>query len=143
MNALYVGTDMVRILISSDQTGGALALCEVAVTPGGGPPMHVHGREDETFHVLEGEITVWVDGRQHVARAGDTLFGPRGIPHRFQNCTDRPARMLVAMTPGGFEGYFREVGVPAIPGAPAPALGPEVIARFMAHADRYGITFVA
>ncbi len=142
MNGLYVGADTVRILVSSDQTGGGLALCDVVVAPGGGPPMHVHAREDETFHVLEGELTFWVNGDRHVARAGDTLFGPRGIPHRFQNCTDRPARMLVAMTPGGFEGYFREAGLPAMPGMDAPPLSPEVIARLMAPAERYGLAFV-
>ncbi len=143
MRVIHVGTDTVRILVSSEQTGGALALCDIAVAPGGGPPMHLHTREDETFHVLEGEITFWVDGRQHVGRAGDTLFGPRGIPHRFQNCTDRPARMLVAMTPGGCEGFFREAGVPAAPGEAAPPLSPAVIARFSAAAERYGLSFVA
>ncbi|MCU0987573.1 MAG: hypothetical protein MUC89_22030 [Acetobacteraceae bacterium] len=44
MNGLYVGADTVRILVSSDQTGGGLALCDVVVAPGGGPPMHVHAR---------------------------------------------------------------------------------------------------
>lgn len=142
MTSLHVGADTVRNLIASEHTGGTLALCEVAVAPGGGPPLHVHTREDEAFHVLEGELTFWVGGEQRIARAGDTLFGPRGIPHRFENLSGRPARMLVAMTPGGFEGYFREAGLPAEPGVDAPPLGPAVIARLMAPAERYGLAFV-
>lgn len=143
MSALHVGADTVRILVSSEQTGGALALCDIAIAPGGGPPMHLHTREDEAFHVLEGEVTFWVGAERRVAGAGETLFGPRGVPHRFQNCTDRPARMLVAMTPGGFEGYLREAGVPAVPGVAAPPLSPAVIARLAAPAERYGLAFVA
>lgn len=143
MSGLHVGADTVRILVSSEDTGGAMALCDVTVAPGGGPPMHIHHREDETFHILDGEITLWVGGAQRLARAGETLFGPRGIPHRFENRSARPARMLVAMTPGGFARYFREAGIPAAPGAAAPPLSPAVIARLLAPAERHGLAFVA
>jgi quercetin dioxygenase-like cupin family protein len=141
--ALFVAADRVEILVGAAESGGTLSLVEVWVSPGGGPPMHLHEREDETFHVLEGEITFWRGGEMHVARAGETVFGPRGIPHRFQNCADAPARMLVAMTPGGFDGYFREVGTPAEPGASPPPLTPALVERLLAPAERYGLRFVA
>lgn len=142
MSALFVASDLVEILVSAAQSGGTLSLVDVLVQPGGGPPMHVHAKEDETFHVTAGEVTFWRDGVMLTARAGETVFGPRGVPHRFENRSTAPARMLVAMTPGGFCGYFREVGIPAVPGAAPPALDAALIARLLAPAERYGLAFV-
>jgi uncharacterized RmlC-like cupin family protein len=53
--------------------------------------MHIHTREDETFYVLAGEIEVTVGGERDVLRAGDSVFLPRGIPHRLENLTSQPA----------------------------------------------------
>jgi uncharacterized cupin superfamily protein len=48
---------------------------------GTGSPLHVHSREDEWFYVIDGELTLWVDGETIVAPAGSFVFGPKGIPH--------------------------------------------------------------
>ncbi|MEY4198446.1 MAG: Quercetin 2,3-dioxygenase [Verrucomicrobiota bacterium] len=87
--------DVYRILATGDQTGGAYALCEARVLPGGGPPPHIHHREDESFFVLEGEITFQLAGKKVVAKAGSFIQGPRGIPHAFKNESTVPARMLI------------------------------------------------
>lgn len=142
MSAFFVAGDRVEILVGAEQAGGTLSLFDISVQPGGGPPLHVHGREDETFRVLEGELTFWVGGESRVVAAGEAAFGPRGVPHRFENRSNRPARMLVAVTPGGFCGYFREVGTPATEGMAAPALDEAAIARLLAPAERYGLRFV-
>lgn len=142
MTSLHVAGDRVDILIGAGQSGGTLTLVDVTVPPGGGPPLHVHTREDETFHVLEGEITFRRGEDVIVARAGETVFGPRGIPHRFENRSAAPARLLVAMTPGGFEGFFREVGTEVVAGEPAPPVTPELAARLVAAAGAFGLAFV-
>ncbi len=75
--------------------------------------MHVHHAEDEGFFVLEGEVDFYLAGAAaHRARPGDFVFGPRGVPHRFEVVTPE-ARMLVLGTPGGAERFFREMGEPA------------------------------
>src|SRR5712692_8932007 len=49
--------DVYRFLATGDDTNGKYALWEAIVPPGGGPPPHVHSREEEGFYILEGEIT--------------------------------------------------------------------------------------
>src|SRR5689334_10528804 len=72
------------ILIDGSETGGALAILEGVQRPGGEPPLHVHTREDETFYVIEGKMSVWVGGAIHHLSAGDSIFLPRGVPHTFR-----------------------------------------------------------
>jgi quercetin dioxygenase-like cupin family protein len=104
---------LAEITLTAEDTGGALSLIEVTEPPGASAPMHVHHREDETFVMLEGEATFEVGDLVVHARAGDTVFGPRGVPHRY---TVGPAgcRILFVMTPGGFERLVRDMSVPAL-----------------------------
>ncbi len=103
---------LAEILVTSDQTGGALSVIEVTEPPGAAAPLHVHHREDETFVILEGEVSLEVGGEAVPAVAGDVVFAPRRIPHRY---VVGPAgcRMLFVTTPGGFEALVREMSVPA------------------------------
>lgn len=137
-----VGNHRVTILLDAAATGGAIGLLEIAVPPGSGPLPHIHGREDETYHVLEGEVVFTVDGERHVVRAGGTAFGPRGIPHEFHNEGAETARMLVAVTPGGFEEYFAECGTPPAADRRPVRPSPDLLMRLVGNASRYGITFV-
>lgn len=137
-----VGGDRVRILIEAAATGGALGMIEIEVAPGNGPPPHVHSREDETFHVLEGELVLTVGGERQTLRAGETAFAPRGIPHGFRNDGRSAARVLVTLTPGGFERFFAEVGTPAEPGSPIAPPTADALARLVGIAPRYGLSFV-
>jgi mannose-6-phosphate isomerase-like protein (cupin superfamily) len=97
------------IKVTAAESGGAVGVFEETVPPGDGPPMHVHGREDEVFHFLEGRFRLWCGGRSWVAGAGETVFLPRGVPHTFRNVGEGPGRKLVVVTPGGFEGLFPAV----------------------------------
>ena len=40
--------------------------------------------------------------------AGGMAFGPRGVPHAFQNIADEPGRLLIVATPSGREGLFQD-----------------------------------
>jgi quercetin dioxygenase-like cupin family protein len=101
--------DTIRGKLRGCDTGGAFALLEVISPPGGGTPLHVHAREDETFVVLEGEIEFQIAGALVRPRPGTTLFGPRGVPHRYGNVGTTASRMLVLATPAGIEDFFDEV----------------------------------
>lgn len=132
--------DVYRFLATGEETNGKYALWEALVPPGGGPPPHVHSREEEGFHVLEGEITFTVNGERVVATAGTFANMPVGTPHSFKNESDRPARMLISVAPAGLEQMFFEVGVPLEEGA-ASALPPTKaeIERLLATAPKYGV----
>jgi quercetin dioxygenase-like cupin family protein len=132
--------DVYRFLAVAEDTDGRYALWEAVVTPGGGPPPHVHSREEEGFYVLEGEITFLVGDQRLVAGAGTFANMPVGTLHCFKNETDRPARMLISVAPAGLEKMFFEVGQPVPPGAQtAPPPTKEEIEKLLAVAPRYGI----
>ena len=95
-----------RVLLRSEQTGGALSAIESAAPAGfRGPPLHHHGF-DETFYVMEGELTFQLRDELLTVGAGQLAFAPRGVPHTFANLSDAPARYLIVCTPAGFERYF-------------------------------------
>jgi len=111
---------LAEIHLTGAQTGGRLSVLEITDGPDATAPLHVHHREDETFVILEGEAEFEVGDMRFTARAGDTVFGPRGVPHRY---TAGPAgcRLLFVMTPSGFEDLVRDMSVPA----PARTLPPQ------------------
>jgi quercetin dioxygenase-like cupin family protein len=132
--------DVYRFLATGDDTNGKYALFEALVGPGGGPPPHVHSREEEGFYVLEGEITFTVNGERVVATAGMFANMPVGTPHSFKNESVRPARMLISVAPAGLEQMFFEVGVPLAEGATtAPPPTKDEIEKLLAVAPKYGI----
>ena len=104
------GTEML-VKLTNDDTDGTVAISHENVPPMAGPPLHRHSREDEWFYVLEGRITVQVDGQQTILRAGGSAFAARGTVHTYQNFGPTAARMLVMFTPGGFQRFFEELAV--------------------------------
>ncbi len=100
----------VRFIIDGAQSGGTFALVEHPIEPSVlAAPMHTHRYEDEYTYVLEGEIGVQVGDVVRVARPGDLVFKPGGVPHAFWNAGDTPARALEIISPAGFEQYFLEI----------------------------------
>src|SRR5256885_11079023 len=98
--------DVYRFLATGDNTHGTYAIWEAIVPPGGGPPPHVHSREEEGFYILEGEITVHVGNERIVANAGMFANMPVGTPHSFKNESAKPAKMLISVAPAGLEQMF-------------------------------------
>jgi len=133
--------DIYRFLATSEETGGRYAMFEATVLPGGGPPPHIHRREDETFYVLEGEITFQVGDNRRVARPGTFIHMPIGNQHAFKNETDQPAKMLISFAPAGLEGMFFEVGRDLAAGEMPDAPSPDEIEKLLKAAGRYGIEY--
>jgi quercetin dioxygenase-like cupin family protein len=131
--------DVYRFLATGDDTDGKYAMWEASVPPGGGPPPHVHSREEESFLVLEGEITIQAGDERIVGTAGAFVNMPVGILHSFKNATDQPARMIISVAPAGLEEMFFEVGQPVGPGENAPPPSMAEIERLLAVAPNYGL----
>ncbi|MBC5991943.1 cupin domain-containing protein [Pontibacter cellulosilyticus] len=135
-----------KVLLSPEQTGGSMALIDITLPKGVEPPVHVHTREDETFYLLEGEMTFHIGDKEVKAVAGEAVFAPRQVPHHFT--IDTPvARSLTLITPGNFLDYFLEFSFPAAeelkiihPQGPPPA-------EFIEHmttqlTGKYGVLFM-
>ena len=137
---VWVVGDRYVIKVGGEDTGGAFALVDAIVPPGGGPPPHIHTREDEAFYILEGELRFHLDGQDFTAGAGAWITLARGSLHHFRNVGDQPARMLIMVTPAGLERYFLEVGRPVSPeDGEMVAPTPEDIEKLVAAAPKYGL----
>jgi mannose-6-phosphate isomerase-like protein (cupin superfamily) len=124
--AFWFQGNRITIKATGASTGGAFGLVESMVAPGYSPPLHIHEREDETFWVLEGELTIRCGDATFRAPAGACAFLPRGVPHTFVVEGNRPARMIGMLTPGGGEAFFAEGGRPADGEGFPPAMPPDL-----------------
>ena len=97
-----------RIHVDGAETDGRLSVVESLARVGNMPPLHVHHREDEVFHVLEGHITLHLPGEQIELEAGSTVLAPKGIPHTYR-VESETARWLVVCQPAGFESFVHTV----------------------------------
>ena len=128
--AMAFATHVVRIC--GEETGGALGVIEATLPPGAGPPMHVHAREDELFRVLSGRFGFWCAGDYVELEEGGCIALPRGVPHRFQNVGETVGRIMVVVTPGGFEAFFPVVEL----------CKPETPEQIASVARDFGLTFL-
>ncbi|HEX5810845.1 MAG TPA: cupin domain-containing protein [Pseudonocardia sp.] len=124
----------VTVMARTGDTGGALTVLEIVSPPRDGPALHTHTLEDELWFVLEGDYRFKAGDRVFRASTGGMAFGPRGIPHAFQNVGAGPGRLLVVSTPSGLERFFEEYAA-LLPGPVDPA-------AFAAVGHATGIEFV-
>jgi mannose-6-phosphate isomerase-like protein (cupin superfamily) len=104
-----VGADTYSIILQGLETDEKLSIMDFLVPPGGGPMPHAHECE-ETFLVLEGEVTVFCHDERTVAPTGAAVNIPGWAPHTFHNLTTVPARLLCIISPAGLEREFMEIG---------------------------------
>lgn len=136
----FLGT-LVRLKLDGEQTGGRFALWEGVLPHGAAPPLHSHP-QDETFYVLEGEVTAWIVDPEQAADdrdppswvaacaqrggVGMVAFAPGGTPHTFRVESDT-AKMLFLSTPAGVEEYVKGLAERAAwPWLQPPPDGPRV-----------------
>ena len=101
--------DTITIKAGTQATNGALSIFDLAVAPGSGPALHIHTREDELWYVLHGEFRFKAGEAMLSASTGGMAFGPRGVPHCFQNIGQTAGRLLVITTPSGSERFFEQI----------------------------------
>jgi mannose-6-phosphate isomerase-like protein (cupin superfamily) len=131
------------VLVSGEQTNNAYAVLEAFVLPGGGPPPHIHHREDELFYVLDGDITIFAGEQTVRGSAGTCVHIPLGTVHTFKNEGSGPARMVVMYTPAGFENYFSTAGAPTTHAdQTAPPVTQETLERLQAYAAQFSLEII-
>ncbi len=134
---------LMTFLATTEDTQGRFTLIEGVGRKENVPPPHIQHREDETFYVLEGEMTVTVGGQKINGTPGTVIFAPRDVVHSFEINSEQ-LRMAVLLTPAGLEGYFKECSVPA----PAMTLPPPAevpyseIQKLMDVGTKYGLEWI-
>jgi mannose-6-phosphate isomerase-like protein (cupin superfamily) len=120
----------INVLLRSEQSGEHIAVMDNIVGAGfPGPPLHHHDF-DETFYVLEGELTFQLEDVIFTKTRGELAFAPRNVPHTFANFSGANARTLIICTPAGFERYFDRMAAEQAGDEPPPEASkpiPEVI----------------
>ena len=144
-NSIWYNGHRFSFLLDSEQTAGTFSLMDCYFRKGGEPPAHFHKHEDETFHILEGEMRFHIGDKTFVAKAGETVFAPRGIPHQFTLMTDT-AKALLMISPAGMETFFREYSVPAqsmdLPPLPEGRPPAEFFENMMKRAEELGMVWM-
>jgi quercetin dioxygenase-like cupin family protein len=106
------------------------SMFEWTIPPGFCTGLHVHRVQEETFYVLEGECDCQVGNERVRALPGTYLFLPPGVPHNIANVSDKPARVLMTVSPPGHERYFEELAEIVAHGAVDPAVIAGLRARY-------------
>jgi mannose-6-phosphate isomerase-like protein (cupin superfamily) len=103
-----LGFSSILFKVLPRETGGGLFVIEHIHLANGGPALHYHLHQEEFFYVMEGEVLFQVGDRRVRLRSGESVLGPRNIPHTFTSVGETPGRLLIAFTPAGLmEEYFR------------------------------------
>ncbi|MHB1834737.1 MAG: cupin domain-containing protein [Solirubrobacteraceae bacterium] len=144
----FLGT-VAKVKLEGRDTGGRFALWEGILPRGAAPPLHSHP-QDETFYLIEGELTAWLvdagaaadDAAGWVTTSGRrcgpgaVVFAPGGVPHTFRVESDT-AKVLMISTPAGIEEMVRGLAEPARwPWLQPPPDGPRVSAELVAEVER-------
>ena len=106
----------VRVLLTTEATGGAISVIMAWYKPGEGPPDHVHFSQEEMFFIVEGTYELTAGGQTSTVGPGTIVFIPRNVVHRFKNIGDATACMLDWSLPGGQDRYFKAVSELAVSG---------------------------
>ena len=128
--------------VRDGDTGGSFSVHDNIIPAGSpGPLPHLHRNHEETFYVLEGELTVRVGERRITAPVGSFVVIPRGVVHQPSNPGTEPTRVLLIFSPSGMEHFFEEAAEGRIPLQAVPT-DPDVLERREAFVRKYGYEFV-
>ncbi len=111
-----LGFSSILFKVLPRETGGGLFVVEHTHLVRGGPPLHYHPHQEEWFYVMDGTVLFQVGEKQVQLGSGESVLGPRGIPHTFTLVGEKPGRLLIAFTPAGrMEEFFRTAAQPHAP----------------------------
>jgi RimJ/RimL family protein N-acetyltransferase/quercetin dioxygenase-like cupin family protein len=129
------------VKVRDGDTGGSFSVHDNVIPAGSpGPLPHLHRDHEETFYVLEGELTVRVGERRITAPAGSFVVIPRGVVHQPSNPQTEPTRVLLIFSPAGMEHFFEEAAQERIPLQAVPT-DPDILERRAAFTAKYGYEF--
>ncbi len=142
---LWFLDNLVSIRISHNQGQDGISVIEMWGPYGDSPPLHFHRTQDEVFHVLEGELLMKVQEREHQLSPGQTLLAPKGVPHTYRVESSEGAHWLVITSGSDFERFVRALARPAgKPTLPPPADQPpqQTVRLLTETAHAHGIEII-
>jgi quercetin dioxygenase-like cupin family protein len=135
------GGDHYEFLVTGTESGCANFVLCATVPVGGGPPLHAHSHESESFYLIEGKLAITIGDQVVQAQTGDFVHIPRGVLHTYANEGTSAVKMIAIFAPAGMEGWFQEVLVPVEEGVDAPVYTPEQLGRMIEAGPRHGVVW--
>jgi mannose-6-phosphate isomerase-like protein (cupin superfamily) len=139
--SVQIGPSRITYKLEGEQTSGAFSMIEYEVAPGfeAPPTLHFHTQESWTGYILEGTLGFQLGERTVTLSAGSSLFVPRGLPFKWWNAEQKPARYLAIYFPAGFEKYFEEINAITKDLPPGPIDMAPLMPRILPLWEKYGI----
>jgi len=106
----FLGT-LAIVRVPGEAVDDRFALIEFLFPHHASPPLHTHP-QDESYIVLDGQLTVQAGENRFELGPGGVGVVPAGVAHTFRVDIDT-ARVLVLSTPAGLERFVRDGSVPA------------------------------
>src|SRR5438552_17137592 len=122
------GRDLI-FKVTGEETGGAFDYFIVEVAAHGGPPLHVHHKQEETIRVMRGLYKIRIGEEIFRCEEGGFAYLPSQVPHAFVNLTDVPGEIVVVYTPGGGHKFYEELGPLTRSGSPDPKVVGQLFAK--------------
>jgi quercetin dioxygenase-like cupin family protein len=98
------------IKVSTRDSGGGMLIVEHTDVKKSGPPRHIHHDQDEWFYVVKGDYIVEVGGEKFVLGPGDSVLGPRKIPHAWAFVGEGTGKLIITFQPAGkMEAFFNKI----------------------------------
>jgi quercetin dioxygenase-like cupin family protein len=105
-----IGYSTLAYKVLTQDSHGDLFAAEHTLRQKGGPPRHLHPHQDEWFYVLEGVFLAEIGDQRLTLHPGDSILGPRNVPHAWAFIGETPGKLLLTFTPAGkIEAFFNEV----------------------------------
>jgi quercetin dioxygenase-like cupin family protein len=124
-----------KVEVPTAATGGAMSATRVISPPGGGPPAHVHTREDEVFLILRGHYRFWQKGQPTIeAPAGTLVQQHKGMVHQYRNVSNVEGEHILFCLPGGLEELFISIANEGL-------VVPRDMKRVIDLSAQYGISY--
>ena len=141
---LWFLNTLVTFPVSHADGVDGISVMESLARRGDSPPYHIHHTEDESFHLIEGELVFLVNGETRRVLPRETHLAPKGVPHTYRVVSEQ-ARWLVVTTQGEFERFVREAARPAEAAELPAASGPPTLEEQKALGElalRHGIELI-
>jgi len=144
-NSRAIPGALFHFLATGEQANHQYSLIYIEVYKGNEPPAHTHKHEDEAYYILEGNLKFWIGDEMYEAKAGDFIFLPRNIPHKFELLSDR-VKELMWLTPAGLDKWFWDNSAPSPDMKPLPVSTEpppkEMMEHFIQSLSTYGVEMV-
>lgn len=107
--SLFEGDTFYTKVAAKDSDGDVFVFESTRIKEGG-PSFHLHYDQDEFWYIVKGEFLFKVGEESFTAKAGDTVFGPRNVPHAFAKVGEGEAKLLMFYQPAGkMEDMFKKI----------------------------------